>query len=74
MPAVPILHLQPLSEVAGNAWIDECLTSGVESRLVPQRLEKDFETLAEGVVTEIFEAGLRDGLADYVVVPCHVDP
>ena len=54
--------------------VDECFTSGVETRLVSQRLEKDFQTLSEGVVTEVVQAGLRDGLADYVVVTCHVDP
>ena len=43
------------------------LAAGVEPGLVAQRGEQHLEPFPEGVVTEIVQAGLRDGAADDVV-------
>jgi len=36
MAAIPVLHLQPLPQVADDALMDEHLTPGVEPGLVTQ--------------------------------------
>ena len=74
MASIPVLHLQPLSQIPHNAWIDERLTAGIEPRLVAQRAEQDVKTLPQGVVTEIVKAGLRDGDRQYVVASWHLGP
>ena len=61
MAAVPVLHLQPLTQVHADAGIDEALAAIVEPRLVPQRLAQDLESLAEGVVAEVVEPRSFDG-------------
>jgi hypothetical protein len=59
--AVPVLDLQPLTKMRADASVDESLTAVVEPGLVAQCLHEDLQPLAEGVVTEVLEPGLRDG-------------
>jgi hypothetical protein len=58
--AVPVLHLQPLTEMHADAGVDESLAPVVEPCLVAQPLHEDFQPLAEGVVAEVLQTRSLD--------------
>jgi AcrR family transcriptional regulator len=72
--AIPVLDLQSLRERGDDSGIEVALAAGVEPGLVAQRGEQHLEPFPEGVVTEIVQAGLRDGAADDVVEFGHDEP
>ena len=59
--AVPVLDLQPLTQVVADAAVDESLTAGVEPGLVVQCPDENVQALAEGVVAEVIEPRTLDG-------------
>ncbi len=61
MAAVPVLDLQPLRKMKGDAVIDESFAPGVQPRFVAQRPNQDLKALAEGVVAEVLEPRSLDG-------------
>ncbi len=74
MPAVPVLDLEALGQVADDPGVQDRLARGVELRLVAQRPHQDLQALPERVVAEIVEAGLRDGFGHQVSVSWHPLP
>ena len=71
MPAVPVLDLEALRQVAHEARIDERLAGLVQAGLFAERADEDLEAFAEGVVTEVGETGLRGRRRDEVAVCRH---
>ena len=74
MPPVPLLDLEALSQVAHDPRVQERLAARVQPRLLAQRPHEDLQALPERIVTEVLEAGLRDGCGQQVLVCCHPPP
>jgi hypothetical protein len=61
MTPVPIFDVQALSQISGDAPVDERLAAGVESGLVAQRRHQDRQTLFERIVAELIQTRSFDG-------------